>query len=51
MGICEVLTIVFAICKIFGVVAWSWWVVFLPEIIAFGLYILLIIIWLASLCN
>lgn len=40
MGICEILTIIFVLCKIFGVIAWSWGLVLLPEIIAFGLYIL-----------
>lgn len=39
MGICEVLTIIFVVCKIFGVISWSWWLVLLPEIIAFILYI------------
>lgn len=41
MGICEVLTIIFVVCKLFGVITWSWWLVFLPEIIAMVFYILI----------
>ena len=41
MGICEVLTIIFVVCKLFGVITWSWWLVFLPEIIAIVFYILI----------
>lgn len=40
MGICELLTIVFVVLKLTGVITWSWWLVLLPEIIAVGLYIL-----------
>lgn len=40
MGFTEVLTIIFVVCKIIGVIDWSWWLVLLPEIIAVGLYIL-----------
>lgn len=39
MGLCELLTIIFVICKLFGVITWSWWLVFLPEIITIVLYI------------
>lgn len=41
MGILEVLTIIFVICKLVGVISWSWWFVFLPLIIAVGIYVLL----------
>ena len=44
MGFTEVLTIIFILLKVFGVISWSWWVVFLPEIIAIVLYVLLVII-------
>lgn len=44
MGFAEVLTIIFILLKVFGVVSWSWWVVFLPEIIAIALYVVLVII-------
>lgn len=42
MGICEILTIVFVVLKLCGVIAWSWWLVLLPEIIAVAWYIVLI---------
>lgn len=38
MGFCEVLTIVFMVLKLVGTINWSWWVVLLPEIIAFIFY-------------
>ncbi|MFJ7954622.1 transmembrane Fragile-X-F protein [Lysinibacillus sp. NPDC096418] len=44
MGIAEVLTIVFIVLKLTGVIAWSWWLVLLPSIISFSIYALLIII-------
>lgn len=44
MGLCEILTIVFVVLKLCGVIGWSWWLVLLPEIIVVGLYILLIVI-------
>lgn len=40
MGLLEVLTIVFVILKLVGVISWSWWLVLLPEIIAVGIYVL-----------
>lgn len=40
MGIAEVLTIVFIVLKLTGVIGWSWWLVLLPEIIAFSIYLL-----------
>lgn len=40
MGICELLTIAFIVLKLTGVIAWSWWLVLLPVIISFGLYVL-----------
>ena len=33
MGLAEVLTIVFVVLKLTGVIDWSWWLVLLPEII------------------
>ena len=32
MGIAEVLTIIFVIAKLIGVIDWSWWIVLAPEI-------------------
>jgi len=46
MGFTEVLTIVFIVLKLIGVINWSWFFVLLPEIIAFVLYaIIFIILW------
>ena len=39
MGFLELLTLIFVICKLVGVIEWNWWLVLLPEIIAFALYI------------
>lgn len=33
MGLAEILTIVFVVLKLTGVIDWSWWLVLLPEII------------------
>lgn len=44
MGFTELLTIIFVLLKVFGVVSWSWWVVFLPEIVGIVLYIILFVI-------
>lgn len=44
MGFAEILTIIFVLLKVFNVITWSWWLVFLPEIIAVGLYIVFFIL-------
>ncbi|KOS68342.1 transmembrane Fragile-X-F protein [Lysinibacillus contaminans] len=44
MGIAEVLTIIFVVLKLTGVIAWSWWLVLLPTIISFSIYALLVVI-------
>lgn len=43
LGLSSILTIIFVIAKLFGVINWSWWLVFLPSIISVGLSILIII--------
>lgn len=45
-GILEVVTIVFVILKLTGVVDWSWWIVFSPILvpITIGLVILLLML-------
>ena len=40
MGFTEILTIIFVLLKVFGVVSCAWWVVFLPEIIAVVIYLI-----------
>lgn len=42
MGFCEFLTILFVGLKLIGYIDWSWWLVLLPELIAIGLYIILL---------
>lgn len=39
MGFTEFLTVVFIVLKLIDVIDWSWWLVLLPEIIGFVLYI------------
>ena len=39
MGVLEVLTIIYVVAKLNGVIDWSWWFVLLPEIVAVGIYI------------
>ena len=41
MNIFGVLSTIFVVLKIVGVISWSWWVVFLPEIIGFAFHILM----------
>lgn len=41
MGITEILTIIFVVMKVLGMIDWSWWLVLMPEIIAIALYVLM----------
>ena len=43
MGFCELLTIVFIVLKLVGVISWSWRLVLLPEIIAVLFYVAIIV--------
>lgn len=43
MGFTEVLTLLFIVLKVFGIITWSWWIVLLPEIIAVVFYAILVI--------
>lgn len=43
MGFCELLTIVFIVLKLVGIISWSWWLVLLPEIIAVLFYMAIIV--------
>ena len=42
----EVLTFIFVLLKVFNIIDWSWWLVFLPEITAGAFYMLLTIRWM-----
>lgn len=44
MGILEILTIIFVVLKLVGVITWSWWLVFLPLIIAVGIYAIIFVL-------
>lgn len=46
MGFFEILTLIFVVLKLCGVIGWSWWLVLLPEIIAVGIYLLVLCIYL-----
>lgn len=37
MGLVEILTIVFIVLKLVGVIDWSWWLVFLPCLLVVGI--------------
>jgi hypothetical protein len=43
MGFFEVLTIVFVILKATHNLDWSWWLVFSPELVAAGFYLVALI--------
>lgn len=43
IGFLNLLTLIFVVFKLLGTLTWSWWLVFLPSIISFGLPLL---IWL-----
>lgn len=44
MGIAEVLTIIFIVLKLTEVITWSWWLVLLPAIISFSIYVLILLV-------
>ena len=48
MGFTELLTIVFVVLKLIGVIGWSWWLVLLPEIIGVVFYLAILIATLRS---
>ncbi len=43
-GLATILTVIFVVAKLIGLVTWKWWICFLPLIINVGLVIALIII-------
>ena len=44
MGFTEVLTIVFIVLKLIGIINWNWILVLLPEIIMIVIYIIVILV-------
>lgn len=39
-----ILTIVFAVLKLAGIIAWSWWIVFLPVIAVLALSLIMLVL-------
>lgn len=50
LGLFGLLTIIFVICKIAGIIDWSWWLVFLPMYggALLGLFVLVTTLLLAA---
>lgn len=48
MGLLEVLTIIFVVLKLVGVISWSWWAVFIPLYVVAGIYLAIITIIVVS---
>lgn len=44
VGVLEVLTIVFVVLKLCGVISWSWWLVLMPLWIELGVIVVLLMI-------
>lgn len=49
MGFTEVLTIIFIVLKLLGVITWAWWVCLLPEILACVLYVAIVVAQLVAI--
>ena len=49
MGFAEILTIVFIVLKLLGVIDWKWIFVILPELIAASFYAIYIVLWIIHL--
>lgn len=43
MGFLELITIVFVVLKLMGIITWGWFLVLLPAIIAIVFYLVLIV--------
>lgn len=43
-GLAAFLTALFAVLKLLGVVSWSWWIVFSPLILVYGLSAVILLI-------
>lgn len=43
-GVLDVLQIIFIVLKLTGLIDWSWWAVFAPLFISFGLVAIIVII-------
>lgn len=45
LGLSSILTIIFVLCKLFGVIDWSWWWVFSPIWIPLTVILVGVLIW------
>lgn len=43
-GLSTILTVIFVIAKLVGLVEWSWWIVFLPTIISWLIFVVIAVI-------
>lgn len=43
MGFLELLTVLFIILKVAGVISFSWWLVFLPTIVSLTIYAFMLV--------
>jgi hypothetical protein len=48
IGLLGLLTIIFAIAKLAGVIAWSWWIVLSPSLVGLGIGILFLVVVIAA---
>ncbi len=46
MGILELLTIIFVVLKLIGVIDWTWFQVLIPLMISIGMYVIAFGVWL-----
>lgn len=44
LGLVSILTIIFVVAKLFGLIAWSWWLVFSPILVVVAFWILVFIV-------
>ncbi len=44
LGFLSILTIIFVIAKLFGLIHWSWLLVFAPTLIGIGVWILIMLV-------
>ena len=51
LGLASVLTIIFIVLKLVGVIAWSWWWVLSPALISIGLWLIIIVIYAVYLAR
>lgn len=43
LGFLGALTLIFVVAKLWGIIDWSWWLVFLPVIISFGFALIILL--------